>query len=157
MSDYSFEAILIRPEGIGTWTYLNIPKEVSETFGSRGQVKVKGMINGYTFQSTALPHGDGTHYLVVRKNIRDQIKATQGDTVKVILELDVEERKVDPPRDMAQALQTFPQAEVAFYKLTNSHKKEYINWILSARQAGTRQRRIEKAIMLLSQGKKLRG
>ena len=57
MPGYSFEAILIRPEGVGTWTYLNIPMEISVTFGSKGQVKVKGTINGYPFQSTALPHG----------------------------------------------------------------------------------------------------
>ena len=42
MNDYSFEAVLIRPEGVGTWTYLNIPRDISSTFGSKGQVKVKG-------------------------------------------------------------------------------------------------------------------
>jgi hypothetical protein len=157
MPGYSFEAILIRPEGVGTWTYLNIPMDLSETFGSKGQVKVKGTINGYPFQSTALPMGDGTHYLVVGKSIRDQIQAAKGDTVKVMLELDSEERQVVVPDDLLQAFVDQPTAKDVFENLSNSHKKEYVNWILGARQEETRRRRIEKAVELLSHGKKLRG
>ena len=87
MPDYSFEAVLIRPEGVGTWTYLNIPREISSAFGSKGQVRVKGMVDRCPFRSTALPTGDGSHYLVVGKDIRDQIKKVAGDSVKVTLEL----------------------------------------------------------------------
>jgi hypothetical protein len=59
MAEYSFESVLIRPEGVGTWTYLNIPRDISSTFGSKGQVKVRGTIGGCHFRSTALPMGDG--------------------------------------------------------------------------------------------------
>jgi hypothetical protein len=154
---HSFEAVLIKPEGVGTWIYLNIPIQVSITFNSRGQVKVKGAINGYPFRTTALPMGDGSHYLVVGKGIRDQISASQGDTVKVLLEVDLDERQVDVPEDLLQALACSPQAEAGYNKLSYSQKKLYVDWILGARQAQTRQRRIEKAIMLLSQGKKWLG
>jgi hypothetical protein len=156
MPSYSFEAVLIRPEGVGTWTYLNIPRDISAIFASRGQVRVKGTINGYSFRTTALPRGDGTHYLVVGKSIRDQILATQGDTVKVILEPDSEERQVVIPEDLKEAFISQPQAKDVFETLSNSHKKEYVNWILSAKQVDTRQRRIEKTLGLLLQGKKLR-
>jgi len=157
MANHPFESLLIKPEGVGTWTYLNIPPAISATFGSKGQVKVKGTINGYPFRSTALPKGDGSHYLVIGKSFRNQIRATQGEMVKVMLELDVEERQVDVPQDLAQAFERLPPAKYAFNQLTYSHKKEYINWILSAKKAETRQRWIEKAVMLLSQGKKFRG
>ena len=157
MAIQSFEAVLVRPEGVGTWTYLNIPPQVSASFNSKGQVRVKGAINGYPFRTTALPMGDGSHYLVVGKDIRDQIGASQGDTVKVLLEVDLAERMVDVPEDLLQALASSPQAEAGYNKLSYSQKKLYVDWILGARQAQTRQRRIEKAIMLLSQGKKLQG
>jgi hypothetical protein len=157
MTIHIFESLLVRPEGVGTWTYLNIPPHVSATFGSKGQVKVKGKINGYPFRSTALPTGDGSHYLVVAKSIRDQIKAVQGDTVTVMMELDIEERQVDVPEDLIQALESQLQAQDVFSKLSYSQKKVYVDWVLSARQEATRQRRIVKALMLLSQGKKLRG
>lgn len=157
MPNYFFEATLIRPEGVGTWTYLSIPMDISETFGSKGQVKVRGTINGFPFRSTALPMGDGSHYLVVGKSIRDQIQAVRGDTVKVILELDAEARKVVVPDDLLQAFVNHPLAKDVFEKLSYSHKKEYVNWIMSAKQEVTRFRRIAKTVELLSLGKKLRG
>jgi hypothetical protein len=104
MPEYSFEAVLIRPEGVGTWTYLNIPRDISSTFGSKGQVKVKGTINGHPFRSTVVPKGDGSHLLVVGKEIRDQIKKAVGDSVKVTLEPDLEDRQVVIPKDLQQAL-----------------------------------------------------
>ncbi len=157
MTIHAFEAVLIRPEGVGTWIFLNIPAEVSASFNSRGQVKVKGSINEYPFRTTALPMGDGSHYLVVGKGIRDQIGASQGDTVRVLLEMDLAERMVDVPDDLLQALAGSPQAEAGYNQLSYSQKKLYVDWILGARQAKTRQSRIEKACLLLSQGKKLRG
>ena len=114
------------------------------------------MINGYPFRSTALPMGDGTHYLVVGKELRDHITAKQGDTVKVELEVDTAERTVDIPEELMQALAGHPPAAEAFEKMTYSHKKEWVNWILSARQAETRLRRAKKAANLIAQGKNLR-
>jgi len=156
MDLFSFDAQLIKPDGVGTWTFLHIPRDVSGTFGSKGQVRVRGMINGYPFRSTALPMGDGTHYLVVGKELRDHITAKQGDTVKVELEVDTAERTVDIPEELMQALAGQPPAAIAFEKMTYSHKKEWVNWILSARQAETRLRRAKKAANLIAQGKNLR-
>ncbi len=156
MGNYSFKAILVRPEGVGTWTFLSIPPDVSETFGSKSQVRVKGTINGYPYRTTALPMGDGTHYLVVGKDIRQHIGANRGDTVQVTLELDTEERHVELPEELKAAFATQPQASAAFEKMTYSHQKEWVNWIMSAKQAETRLRRIERAVALIAQGKNLR-
>ncbi len=156
MAIYSFESVLVRPEGVGTWTYLIIPTEVSVSLGAKGQVRVKGTINGHPYRSTALPMGDGSHYLVVGKDIRDQIKVTQGDKVLVTLELDAEERQVEVPPDLERALDNDLAAKAGYDKLAYSHKKAYVDWITSAKQADTRQRRIEKSLEMLAQGKKLR-
>lgn len=157
MSIHMFESMLIRPEGVGTWTYFNIPREVAIAFGLKRQIRVKGTINGYPFRSTALAKGDGMHYLVVGKSIRDQIQAAHGEMVLVIMESDNEEREVVLPEALMQALVSNPLAREAFEKLSYLHKKEYVNWVLGAKQEATRQRRIEKILALLSQGKKMRG
>lgn len=104
----------------------------------------------------ALPMGDGTHYLVVGKEIRDRLAVAHGDTVRVVLELDAEERHVEVPEELRQALARQPLVAEAFEKMTYSHKKEWINWILSAKKPETRQRRIEKALTLLVLGKNVR-
>ena len=126
MPEYHFNAKLKRPEGVGTWTYLDIPVEVMANFGKKGQVMVSGSINGHPFRSSAMPHGDGRHYLVVNKSIRDAIGAIEGDLVGVVLQQDQEERKVILPDDLKAALQANPQAGLIFEKLPHSHQKQYV-------------------------------
>jgi uncharacterized protein YdeI (YjbR/CyaY-like superfamily) len=94
---------------------------------------------------------------VVGKDIRDQIKKVVGDSVNVTLELDLEERQVVIPNDLRRALENQPEAMIGFEQLSYSQKKLYVDWILSAKLEQTRSNRIEKALSLLTKGKKLRG
>jgi uncharacterized protein YdeI (YjbR/CyaY-like superfamily) len=94
---------------------------------------------------------------VVGKELREQIHAVHGDIVKVMIELDFEERNLAIPEDLAQALAASPKAKLGYEKLSYSQQKLYVDWIASAKQSVTRERRIEKALNLLSEGKKLRG
>jgi uncharacterized protein YdeI (YjbR/CyaY-like superfamily) len=71
------------------------------------------------------------------------------------MDLDTEERQVEIPEELRSAMQSHPGASEAFDRMTYLHKKEWINWILSAKEAETLQRRSEKAIATLSQGKTL--
>jgi len=149
-----FEAPLIRPSGTGTWTYVQIPYNVEMVYGTRGQLKVKGTINGIPFRNTLMPNGDGTHYLVVKQSIRDETGLSAGDIVHVVLEPDMEERTVDVPEDFKSALDMDKAAASVYDKLSYSHRKEYVDWIDSAKKEETRAKRIGKAIEMLAQGKK---
>jgi hypothetical protein len=152
MSTYTFEAILKRPEGVGTWTYLDIPLNIRDIFDTKGQVKIKGMINDQPFRGSAMPHGDGTFYLVVNKAIRDRIGASQGDVVRVIMEVDSEPRQVTIPEDLAHFLDKNLDARKSFEALSYSHQKEYIDWVEGAKQPSTRQSRMIKMLQMLAQG-----
>jgi hypothetical protein len=157
MSTKTYKALRSRPEGVGTWTYLNIPMEISSTFNSKSQVKVKGTINGCSYRSTALPSGDGSHYLVVGKAIRDQIQVQEGDTVQSTMEINVEERSVVVPQGLEQALAGEPQArEVFVKKMSYSHQKRYLDWTESAKKGETRTRRTAKTADGLLTGKNIR-
>ena len=59
------------------------------------------------------------------------------------------------PPEFAQALQDNPQAEETYINLPPSHQKRYLGWIVTAKKSETRQKRINEAIKLLVQGKKL--
>ncbi len=157
MAKQTFEAVLKRPEGIGTWTYLDIPFSVVEAFGSKGQVRVKGTVNAHPFRSSAMPHGDGTHYLVVAKPIRDAIGAGQGDTVQVVMTEDAGERTVAVPADFKRALAKKGKARTAFEALSYSHRKEYVDWLEGAKRPETRVKRIAQAMDLLLAGKTPKG
>ena len=78
----TFTATLINDREKGGWTYLIWPESAS-CFGTRRPVKVKGTIDGYDFQATFLPVGDGTHLLPIKASIRSAVKKQLGDEVVV--------------------------------------------------------------------------
>jgi len=59
------------------------------------------------------------------------------------------------PADFAQALKDHPQAENTYNNLSPSHQKQYLGWIVTAKRPETRQKRINEAVKLLVQGKRL--
>jgi hypothetical protein len=157
MAKQTFEAKLERPAGVGTWTYLNVAIDVIDEYGVNGHVKVKGTIDGVPFRSSLMPHGDGRHYLVVNKTLRDQIKATTGSVVRVVVERDSAPRTVTLPRDFQQALAREARSKAALKKMPYSHLKEYVDWIESAKRPETRARRIASAIERVTGGARLKG
>ncbi len=153
MAKKTFKAKLERPEGIGTWTYLTVPFNAAKEYDGQGQIQVKGTINRAPYRSTLLPHGDGKHFLVVKKDIRDKIGATAGDSVNVTMEQDSKPRSVLIPKDFKLALERNKKAKAEFGRIAYSHKKEYLKYIDEAKKDETRKRRIKEAIVRLSKTK----
>ena len=149
MSVYNFEATLERPEMRGAWTFLRVPFSVAEEFGVKGQVPVKGTINGIPYENFLLPQGDGVHILVIKKEIRDRAGVTVGDVAEVTLERETEPRQVEAPEELADALRSRPGAQAVFDKLGYSHRKAYCDHVAQAKRAETRQRRAAKCVELL--------
>jgi hypothetical protein len=156
MPQERFQATLVRPEGVGTWTYLRLPANLSLLEGARGQLPVKGSINGHPIRGLAQPEGDGTHFLVVKKAIRDAISAQAGALVEVALERDDEPRDVATPDDLAAALEQHPELEQRFNGFSVSHRREYIEWIEAARKPETRARRIQGTLERIGTGQRVK-
>src|SRR5436309_743594 len=83
-------------------TGIAMPFSALEVFGKRGQVKVRGTIDGVPYRGSIAPMGGGTHVMVVKKEIREAIGKGAGDHVHVIMELDTEERIVVVPDDLQE-------------------------------------------------------
>ncbi len=152
--EQEFDATLAAKGPGGAWTFLPIPFDVQAVFGTKARVAVAGTINGFPFRNSALPEGDGTHSMMVGKELQAGANAKAGDLVHVVMRRDDEERAVDVPEDFAAALVSHAKAGPFFASLTASQKKEYVDWIVSAKQAATRTGRIEKALLFLEEGKK---
>ena len=143
-------ATLERPDSVGAWTYLTVPFDAAAVFGARGQIKIKGALNGARFRGVLMPRGDGGHFLVVNKALRDKARAEAGSTVQVSLDVDTAPRRVNIPRDVKQALAANPAADAAFRQLAPSHQQEYLDHIAEAKKDETRRRRIAAAIARLA-------
>ena len=154
ITTHKFSAILEKPDDGMDTAYISIPFDVEEVYGRKGQVKVKALFDGQPYRGVLVNMGTGCHVIGVRKDIRASIGKKVGDSVKVEIMLDTEERIVDVPEDLAKAFKKTPKAE-AFYKtLSFTNRKEYAVWISSAKKQETRDKRLTDAIKKLLAGKK---
>lgn len=83
----------------------------------------------------------------------DKIKAQKPKPAREIFDwIDPAEKKVTLPADLAVPLKKNKQAQKKFDALSFTNKKEYLEWVLTAKRADTRNKRILATIERLSQG-----
>jgi hypothetical protein len=135
-----------------TATGMKIPAEVVESFGVGKKPPVHVTINGYTYRNTVAVYG-GEFMIGVSAEHRAGAHVKAGDMMEVTLELDTAPRGVEVPADFQKALGKNAVAKKKFETLSYSNKQGYVLPIKDAKTDETRQRRIEKAIAVLSQKK----
>src|SRR6267143_4154015 len=151
----SFTTKLVRPEGVGTWTYAPIPVDISKQAGLKA-MRTKGTVDGVPLKSSLMA-GSGELFIVIAKELRGKIGKQAGDVVKITLGSDTSDNVVNIPADLTKALSTNEKAKTSFEKMAPSHKKAYVQWITQAKTTETRSNRIGKAIQQISVGKTLKG
>ncbi|TWR25523.1 YdeI/OmpD-associated family protein [Mucilaginibacter achroorhodeus] len=88
------------------------------------------------------------------------VKHSEGSAASIRKEndysefIDVDKRQITLPPYLQEALAAEPAAMAYYEKLAWSHRKEYVLWILSAKQEQTRANRIVKMMEMLLAGKK---
>lgn len=150
MAQYKFTVKLFGREGTQI-AALTPPFDVVEVFGRKGRVPVKGTINGFPFRSSLMNMGGG-HMMAVNAEVRAGAKCKAGDTVKVVMELDEEVRKVEVPAYLKKIINSDPQAKERWAKLSFTHQKEYVRKIEDAKGEETRERRIAQMMDALHRG-----
>jgi len=148
-----FKAIIKQHENMNA-AYVDPPFDVQEVFGSK-RVKVKATFDGAEYRGSLVNMG-GCYMLGLTQEIRKKIGKGFGDEILVTVEKDEEERSVEIPEDIAELMNSNEKAVATFQSLSYTAQKEYITWVTSAKRQETRADRIQKAVALLAEGKKLR-
>lgn len=136
-----------------TATGITVPVEVVEALGKGQRPPVYVTINAYTYRSTVAAY-NGIYMLPVAAAVREVAGVAAGEEVEVELALDEDPREVAAPDDFAAALAVDPEAKRFFDSLSYSNRRRYVMGIDEAKTAETRQRRIEKSVKMLREGKK---
>src|SRR5881392_4234243 len=157
-SKIRFRAKLFRPAAtakVGSWTFLTLPKNASAKLRSRGMTTVEGTINGFPFRATLEPDGQRSHWLRVNRKMREAAGAEAGDVVTLEIAPVAEEPEPRVPADLRKALAAaHPKARAVWSDVTPVARRDWIQWIQSAKREETRLKRIESACDMLAKGKR---
>jgi len=109
-------------------------------------------INGYTYRSSVATVNGGP-MIGVSEAVRAATGVKGGDEIDVDVVLDTAPRTITVPDDLAAALDAEPAARRTFDGLSYSLKRFWVEPIEAAKSAEARQRRIDKAIATLREGR----
>jgi uncharacterized protein YdeI (YjbR/CyaY-like superfamily) len=140
----SFQAALERIASRLGWIIIRIPFDVFKIWGTRGQLRVKGEINGFAFRTSLFPSGKGYHYLFVNGRMQAGGHVYAGMTAQFHLEPDTKERKAILPAELKRFLDEDRSFRRWFHQLNYSTRKEIGNWITQVKSAEARLRRAEQ-------------
>jgi hypothetical protein len=127
---------------------IQVPEEVIEKLGSNKRPLVRVTIKKYTYRS-AVAVMRGKFMIGVSAENRQAADVKGGEEVDVTIELDLEPRTVDLPKDLQAALIDAGALE-AFENSAPSMQKEYVRQVEEAKALETRGRRITKIVEKLS-------
>jgi Bacteriocin-protection, YdeI or OmpD-Associated/Domain of unknown function (DUF1905) len=151
----SFTATIEQGEDGGEAAWVVFPSDLKETYGVGNLVPVVATFDGIEYRGSIAKMGPEP-LLLIRKDVRARLGKAKGATVEVNVTLDTTKREVEVPEDLLRALEAHGAAKSWFNKLSYSHRREYVQWIESAKKADTRESRVARAVELLAEGKALR-
>jgi hypothetical protein len=140
-------------QGGKTATGFRVPGEVMDALAAGRKPLVRVTINGHTYRS-AVATIDGQPMVGVSAENRAAAGVAGGDQIEVDIELDTAPREVEVPPALAAALGANPVAKRFFDSLPPSQKGWHTAAIAGAKTEETRQRRLEKSMQMLREGRK---
>ena len=153
-----FKAKLFRPVDSkkgDSWTFLILPKNASAKLPSRGITAIEGTINGFPFQAVLDPDGQKSHWLKVKRKLSEAAGVDAGDLVALEVAPATKEPEPEVPADLRKALAAAaPKTRAVWSDITPIARRDWIQWIVSAKQEETRARRIKNACSMLAAGKR---
>ncbi len=129
-----------------------MPPEIVERLGAGKRPAVRVTLGAHSYRTTVAPMG-GQFWIPLSAENRERAGLAAEDEVEVGIELDTEPRELAVPPDLAEALEREPAAKRFFEGLSYSNRRWHVLQVEGAKTAATRQRRIDKSVELLRDGR----
>ena len=140
---------------IDTSTVLRLPETASQKLPSRGQVAVRGTINGVEFQAVLEPDGDHGHWMKVDDSLQHAAGISAGDSAALDIEVTRDWPEPSVPQDLATALAGAPQKiQDLWSEITPMARWEWVRWVNATKNPDTRGRRVDVSISKMTSGKR---
>lgn len=143
------------PYVIGKHLVVRLPENASKELPSRGQVMVKGTINGHDFKQVLEPDGNWGHWFKVDAKLQKTASVSVGDTVTVAIAPSKDWPEPVIPSDFSKTLATAPpKVQDLWTNITPMARWEWIRWVNATSNTDTRKRRVEVSISKMQSGKR---
>jgi uncharacterized protein YdeI (YjbR/CyaY-like superfamily) len=139
-----FQAKLERLRSRLQWVVVYIGFDAAEVWGLRGQIKVRGEINGFPFRSSLFPTRENRHFLLVNKKMQKGARTGEGKVASVRIEVDPKKRIARSPSGLSAILKQEPSLQGWYEKLNHSTRVEIAKWIEEPKSVVARRRRAEQ-------------
>jgi Bacteriocin-protection, YdeI or OmpD-Associated/Domain of unknown function (DUF1905) len=140
---------------IGTSIVVQLPATASKRLPSRGQVAVRGTINGVGFQTVLEPDGNSGHWMRVDDTLQRSAGIGAGDAAALDIEVTRDWPEPSVPTDLAAALAGAPQKiQDLWNEITPMARWEWVRWVNATKNPDTRTRRVEVSISKMQGGKR---
>lgn len=139
-----FEATLERMRSRLNWMIIHLPFDASSCWGLRGQIRVKGEINGFAFRSSLFPTREDGHILLVNKKMQKEARTSEGKVARFRLEVDTEKRDISIPSELARLLREDLSLLRWHDRLNPSTRNDIAKWITEPQSKEARVRRAEQ-------------
>jgi bacteriocin resistance YdeI/OmpD-like protein/uncharacterized protein DUF1905 len=151
-----YTATLQQTEGTrGTSSWIDFPYDLKELYGIGNLVPAIMTFDDIEYRGSIAKMGGTYPMLLIRNDILAKLGKSNGDSVMVTVTLDDKPREVIVPLELLAQFKQHADAKAIYEAMAYSHRKEYARWVGEAKQAETRQRRAEKALVMLLEHKKL--
>jgi len=131
----------------GSLCVVPVPFDPKAVFG-RTRAPVTVTIAGHRFRSTISAMG-GAHLIPLRRSHREAAGLTGDETIEVTITLDTAPREVEPPPELAAALQADATLRAAWRALSHTARREHAEAIAGAKRPETQARRLAAAVATL--------
>jgi uncharacterized protein YdeI (YjbR/CyaY-like superfamily) len=139
-----FRATLERGDARLGWVIIRVPFDVKKVWGSRGQIRVRGDINGFAFVTSLFPTGSGRHILLVNKRMQKGGRVVLGQAAKFSLQPDTAERILTIPSELKSFLDEDRAFRRWYDQLNPSTRHEISKWVTQVKSGAARERRAEQ-------------
>jgi hypothetical protein len=151
-----FKAWLLQPEkpARSSWAFVVLPASASTKLPTRNALTVDGRINDHAFRAVLQPDGRKSHWLKVTPAMLKGASAAIDEEVTLEVGPSATELETPVPADLRKALAAAPKAKAVWKEISARARRDWITWIVTAKQAETRARRIDNACDMLGGGKR---
>jgi uncharacterized protein YdeI (YjbR/CyaY-like superfamily) len=140
----TFQSVLERDGTQLNWVIIRVPLDVKKLWGTRGNLRVKGEINGFAFRTSLFPTGEGRHIMIVNKRMQAGAGVRAGVRARFRLEPDKEERIAAIPGELKTVLAEDKSLGRWYDRLNYSIRKEVRDWIEQVKSPEARVRRAQQ-------------